>query len=190
MANIAATFQGQSLPKMNLDNNVKQNLVFVDTCTQSLGGVAAPCSSSPTNVVSSVFDLTLSGVGVNFTGHEQAGFLADGRKATGDFVITMESQLDPSNPTTQTVSDTAAYTVQSVSEDVWHFDSGVQGGQMSVAGDSVFIAATKDADTNRSAFFLETGPIVNQNFAGGEYPGTGPVSYIGGSDYSTIVDSA
>lgn len=83
-------------------------------------------------------DLTLSGVGTNFSGHEQAGFLVDGRRATGDFAITTDSVVDPA--TFITMTDTEAYTVQSITEDVWHFDMGVQGGQLSVARDSLLVA--------------------------------------------------
>jgi len=87
------------------------------------------------------------------------------------------------------VSDTEAYTVQSITEDVWHFDMGVQGGQLSVARDSLLIASTADTDTNNSGFFLETGPIVDQSFAGGASTATSSTMYVGGSDYSLLFDA-
>lgn len=67
MASVAGTFQTQTIPRMNLDNNVSTNMLFLDTCTQSLTIFGASCAGAPTNVVTSLPESSLTSVGDNFT---------------------------------------------------------------------------------------------------------------------------
>ena len=67
MASVTGTFQTQSIPKMNLDNNVSTNMLFLDTCTQSLLIFGATCTGSPTNVITSLPEASLADAGDNFT---------------------------------------------------------------------------------------------------------------------------
>ena len=77
------------------------------------------------------------------------------------------------------------FVVQKITQDVWNYGWPVNGGSVSISQTSPLIAALADTNTNVSGYFLETGPIVDQSFAGGS-PTTSPSLYIGGSDYSTI----
>jgi hypothetical protein len=47
----------------------------------------------------------------------------------------------------------------------------------------------KDSQSNKSGWLLESGPIVDQSFAGGSTTFITPKVFIGGGDYSTIYPS-
>lgn len=75
------------------------------------------------------------------------------------------------------------YTVEKITDDAWNWGVTGTAGALSVARDSKII--TQLADGTNSGFFLESGPVADQTFAGGSAT-SNPTLYIGGSDYSTI----
>ena len=81
------TFQSDPVPFMNLNLMSNNNTMYVTQCTQDLNGATAPCSASPTNVIETLDETALSGIGATFTGKEQGGFVLDGREVVGSFVL-------------------------------------------------------------------------------------------------------
>jgi len=79
MAIAKATFEGFDIPNLNIDNNVDDDMIFMSDCTQS--GTSSLCSAAPFYATSGVSSSSLSGVGINFTAHDQGGFSTNGRIA-------------------------------------------------------------------------------------------------------------
>jgi hypothetical protein len=85
MPNVFTLFEGQLSGFLNIDSNVASDLIFVNQCFQTLTGESEACTAAPTDVLASVDEMTLTNVGPEFYGHQQAGFVTDGRTVTGDF---------------------------------------------------------------------------------------------------------
>lgn len=101
----------------------------------------------------------------------------NGRMATGQ--VDVLSDMTP----TYISYNQDVYTVQKITEDAWNWGNSATGGALSIASGSKIVKQL--ADGNTSGFFLESGPVADQTFAGGS-PATSPTLYIGGSDYSSI----
>jgi len=185
MPNVYTTFEGQDAGFLNLDNNVASDLIFVTECFQTLLTSKADCTAAPTDVLAVVDSSMLNNVGADFLGHQQSGFVTDGRVVTGDFAILSAtgSPLTWANCTSD-----AVFTAQQIVQDSWHFDSPVAGGSVSIARDSALINKLKDTSNNMSGFFLESGPIADQTFSNGTLT-PNPTFFVGGSDYADIFDT-
>jgi hypothetical protein len=81
---------------------------------------------------------------------------------------------------------TQVYTVTEITDDAWNYGIPMSQGTVSVGRGSP-ITTGLQVDT-KSGFLLETGPVIDQSFAGGASSGV-PTLYIGGGDYSTLFDS-
>jgi hypothetical protein len=131
-----------------------------------------------------VNESTLTGVGSDFTKHEQAGFQSNGRMVSGTFEVLQS--IDPSTTTQTYVSFTDdVYTVKDVTEDAWNWGLIAEGGGLSVSMDSKLVQQYADTTAQKSGFMIDSGPVAEQTFAGGG-SATGAMMYVGGSDYSQV----
>ena len=85
MPNVFTLFEGQQSGFLNIDSNVASDLIFVNQCFQTLTGESVACTDAPTDLLTSDYEMTLNNVCREFYGHQQAGFVTDGRTVTGDF---------------------------------------------------------------------------------------------------------
>ena len=118
MANAKASFESIDIPNLNIDNNVDSDMIFMSDCTQSLVSASGACSASPTYTTSSVSSSALTGIGSNFSAHDQGGFSTNGRMATGSLAVCS----DNASPCTPVAATESVYTVTEIVEDAWNFD--------------------------------------------------------------------
>ena len=86
-----------------------------------------------------------------------------------------------SSPETVEFTDQTTYAVRQVTDDAWNYGVGVGNGFIGVGIDSPLVSALKDNTAGRSGLIINSGPVVDQTFAGGSTVSTTPSVWIGGS---------
>ena len=185
MPMVDVVFQTQTLPKMNVANNAMVNSAFTNSCKQNIDGNGdVSCAAAPTLVSHYLNKQACTGVGANFSGHAQGGFVMDGVIIEGDFVLAAADGSDI-NPITADI-----YAADRLTDDAWSWGQPYGSGEIGLGINSTIISQTSFIGT--SGYLIETGPVTDQSFAGGQAPGsvtTVPNLYIGYGDYSPYFDA-
>lgn len=180
---VTGQFQDQTLTNMNLETHDKYTIVFDKTCTQMLdvNGQEQSCGNAPTLVQGDLDVTKLTGVGSNFYGKASAGFVSDGRLVYGSFATKF------ANGTMSSGFNSFMFTVNNITDDAWNYNMPVGSGSLSLSMNSTFISQTQE--NGSGGFVLESGPVLDQSFAGGSAASTSTF-YAGGGDYSTLFDDS
>lgn len=179
MPAVDLTFQTQTIMGMQLANNAFKDTAFVKGCTQSLTGATVNCEQTPTFVTTTLDKSQCTGVGVDFTHHDQGGFTMDGTEIVGDFLL-YAADGSVLQPYTNTI-----YGTSQINDDAWTWGNAYGAGEIAVGINSTTIQQLGFAGS--SGYLLETGPVTDQSFAGGAAPGTNaslPNLFIGFGDYN------
>lgn len=138
-----------------------------------MSGATAPCTASPTNVIETLDETKLSGIGSTFTNKAQGGFVMDGREVTGSFV------LEEKDTTGLSSFPNTVYGVGEITDDAWHSDEKMGAGEIGLGRDSTMMSNYELIHS--SGFLIETGPVTDQSFVGGSaIDETKQALYIGG----------
>ena len=181
MPMMSASIQLHGPFDFNIETNGPYNTAYSTICTQDVDLVAATtCSEAPTLVTESIDESVFTGVQGNFENVVQGGYMTSGRVVSGDVEL-----FALAGGTTKTQETNI---ISSIADDAWNYNTAVKSGSISLSIESQTI--TDGALAGSSALLLETGPVTNQNFAGGAAPSSTPKLYIGSGDYSTLFPTA
>jgi hypothetical protein len=171
---VTANIQAQGNQQYNIETNSANNLAWVDACEQKIGQANyVACSSAPTNVDCALTESTLTGVGNDFVDLIQGGYDTNGRIVTGTVDLLQADDLTVSTSTQE------VYTVRTIVDDGWHYNQAVNAGSISLGIEGASIVDLQDTAASTSGFLMESGPVVDQSFAGGSAPLATPLLYIG-----------
>ena len=123
-------------------------------------GEQVHCTASPTFVHAQLNETELTGIGQTFTGFRQGGYRLDGRNVVGSFALELN---DTSFTSTQS---TTILGVSQITDDAWGYNRQDGSGEVALGPNTPIVSSL--SMFSKSAVILETGPVVDQTFAGGQ----------------------
>lgn len=146
-----------------------------------MGGSTAPCTAEPTNVIETLDETKLSGVGSTYSMKQQGGFSTSGREISGSFL------LEEKSTTGIAAFTNTVYAAGEIHADAWSINRMTGAGEVGLGPDSEMMSYYSLINT--SGFLIETGPVVEQSFVGGSAIDSSKSQlFIGGGQYSQHFD--